>query len=150
MDVCHDEMNRSRAFVLDPMRSRTILTKDLTFMKVFGTAVIMVVGEHARQDVDDARIAAMAMQADVTAGGNYSAAESKFTALHVVDLLAQINRREDVFSDQLIVGGCRLLSTHHPTNNEQQRRQSEGGITRSRAHFALPIYVGLRAKNAYP
>jgi len=150
MDVCYDEMNWDRAFILDPMRSRTILTKDLSFVKVLGSAVIMVVGEHAKQDVDDCRIAAMAMQADVTTGRNYSAAESKFTTLLAVDLPAQVNRREDVFSDQLIVRGCRLLSTHNPTKKEQQRRQPEGGITRSRVHCALPIHFGLRGKNVYP
>lgn len=44
MDIRNDEMHWSGAFVLHPMRARTVLSKDLTGVKLLGGAVIMVIG----------------------------------------------------------------------------------------------------------
>src|SRR5580704_1712727 len=110
MDVCHDEMDRGGVFVLDPMRARPVFGKDLSRVNLFRRAVIMVVGQHTGQQVDDSRIAAMAVHPDMTAGRNHRAAEAQFATLDAVDLIGEVDRGEYVLADQLVVGRRALLS----------------------------------------
>ena len=103
------------------MRSRPVFTKRLSGVKFLHCAVIMVVSQHAREDVDDTWIAAMAVQANMTAVFNDSAAKAEFSALHALDLFADVNRREDVFGDPLVICRCALLAEYHAGRKEQQR-----------------------------
>ena len=74
VEVRCNKLHWNSAFVLNPMGTRPKLGKDLSGVKLFRRAVIMVVGQHTGQQVDDSGIVAMAVQTDMTAGRNHRAA----------------------------------------------------------------------------
>jgi hypothetical protein len=74
MNISRDETHRIGAFVLNPMRAWPVFSEDLPMMKFLSRAVLMMIGQHTGQHIDDCGIAAMAMDTDMTAGRNHRAA----------------------------------------------------------------------------
>lgn len=61
----------------------------------------------------------MAVQADVTARLDDGTAETKFSALHALNLLIEINRCDCVLGDQFVIGRCGLLAEHRASKKER-------------------------------
>jgi hypothetical protein len=82
--------------------------------KLLRRAVVVMVGEHPGQQVDDGGIALMAVQTDGAAGFDDCAAEAQLAVLQANDLLGEIDAGEDILADQLMVRQRRLLSQRIP------------------------------------
>ena len=61
MNVCRDEGDRRSPLVFNPMRSWAEFWECLTGPKVLRRHVVMVIGENPAEDVDDRRVALVAV-----------------------------------------------------------------------------------------
>src|SRR5947207_1801030 len=104
------------------MRPRAELGEDLTLMEFFYGAVVVVIGQHPGEQVNDCRVALMTMQADMSAGRNRGAAETQLAVLHAVDLLGEADAGEHVLADQLVVGRRRLLPQYITGRQQHKAR----------------------------
>src|SRR5271155_1972250 len=62
MDIRHNERHRGGAGILDPVLSRTEFGEYLAGNKLLCRSIVMVIGEDPGEQVDDRRIALMAVQ----------------------------------------------------------------------------------------
>ena len=104
MDIGDDERHRVRTRILDPVLSRTEFGKYPAGTNLLCRSVVMVIGQDSGEQVDDSRIALMAVQTDMTAWRHDRTAETQFAILNAVDLIGQIDGGEHVLADQMIVG----------------------------------------------
>jgi hypothetical protein len=91
----------------------------------------------------------MAVQADVTAGLDDGAAQTKLSAPHAFDPFAEVNRSEDALSDQFVISRCGLLAEHHAGNKERQRPGTQGGEAVDGAHRGFHV-AGMERLSAIP
>src|SRR5271169_5694581 len=101
MDIGDDERHRVRTPVLDPVRSRAEFGEYLTGTKLLCRSIVMVIGQNPREQVDDSRIALMAVQTDMAARRHDRTAQTQFAILNAVDLLGEIDGREHLLADQV-------------------------------------------------
>lgn len=80
----------------------------------------------------------MAMQANMTADFDDGAAKAKLSALHAFDLFTEVNRREDIFADQLVICWRALLTEHDAAKKQHQRPEPEAGNAVGSTHSVLP------------
>ena len=109
MDVRDDKDHRRGTLVFDPMRSRAGFGEDLAGVKLLCRSVVMVIGQIPGEQVDDGRIASMAVQSDMAARRHDRPAEAQFAICDAVDLRGEIDRGEHVLGDRSIIGWRALL-----------------------------------------
>ena len=81
------------------MRHPVLLNRE----QFLNRSIVIMAGQHAGQNEDDTQIIPMAVHAEMTAGLDAGAAETKLSALHAYDLFAEDNRRE---GDRIIQPFC--------------------------------------------
>jgi hypothetical protein len=69
----------------------------------------MVIGQNPGEQVDDRRIALMAVEANMAARRYGCPAEPQFAVCDAVDLLGEIDRGEHVLGDRFIIDWRALL-----------------------------------------
>jgi hypothetical protein len=72
-------------------------------MELLCCAVVMVIGQNPGEQVDDRRIALMAVEANMAARRYGCPAEPQFAVCDAVDLLGEIDRGEHVLGDRFII-----------------------------------------------
>jgi hypothetical protein len=119
MDIGDDERHWCSTLVFDPVRSRAEFGEYLAGTKLLCRSVVMVIGQDSGEQVDDSRIALMAVQTDMIAWRHDRTAETQFAILNAVDLLGEIDGGEHVLADQVIVGGRGMLPQNEACRQER-------------------------------
>jgi hypothetical protein len=152
MDIGDDEGHRVRTRILDPVLPRPEFGEYLAGTILLCRSVVMVIGQDSGEQVDDSRIALMAVQTDMTAWRYDRTAETQFAILSAVDLLGEIDRGEHVLADQVIVGGRRMLAQNEACCRKHQPCRTQCCDVTSSSHIILPglartcrVYTGLQS-----
>src|ERR1700747_229076 len=141
MDVRDDKRYRCGPLVFDPMGARAKFGEGLAGMELLCCAVVMVIGQNPGPQVDDRRMALVAVEANLPARRYGCPAQPQLAVCDTVDLWGEIDRGEHILGDRFIIDRCALLP-----QNKACREQHQTGRTRyhrqtNRSHPALPYPV---------
>src|SRR5260370_123991 len=141
MDVRDDKGHRRGTLVFDPMRSRAGFGEDLAGVKLLCRSVVMVIGQNSGEQVDDGRIASMAVQSDMAARRHDRPAEAQFAICDAVDLLAEIDRGEHVLGDRSAIGWRTLLPQKKASGAKTDRSERKKVMALAQAREIDAILV---------
>src|SRR5215471_1610340 len=97
----------------------------LTRAELFGDAIVVMIGQNSREHINDRGVSFVAVEPDMPARRDHGAAEAQLAILDAVDLLGEIDAREHVFAEGVVIGRGSL-----PAEKEAGRQESETGKTR--------------------
>ena len=83
------------------MAARAKFGEGLAGMELLCCAVVVVIGQDPGEQVDDRRIALMAVEANMAARRYDRPAEPQFAVCDIVDLWGEIDRGEHILGDRL-------------------------------------------------
>jgi hypothetical protein len=110
MDIGGDKDERHRPLVFHPVRPRTKFSEYLTRPKLLRRAIVMMVGENPGKNIDDRRVALMAVEPDMAARRYDGATDPQLTIVDAVDFLGQIDRGKYRLLNPFVIGGRGILS----------------------------------------
>src|SRR5947207_15762008 len=137
MDIGDDKTYRRRTLVFDPVRSGTEFSERLTGLKFLDRAVVMVVGEHPTENIDNGGIALMAVQTDMAARRHDSAAEAQLPVRDAVDLRGEIDRGEDLLADRFVIRRRGLLPENKACGQQSRSCTTQREKLTTRPHLCL-------------
>jgi len=137
MDVRGDEDQRRCSAVFHPVWLEAELGKCLTGLKFLGRSILMVVGEGPLQNVDDRRIALVAVETDMAAWRHDSATDAQVTIFDGVYLLGQIDGSKNFFVDPAVIRRSGLLSERQTSGKKRQSDRRPRSDPESRFHLRL-------------
>ena len=97
----------------------------------------MVIGKSSTEDVDDRRIALVAVETDMADWRHDSATDTQVTIFDGVYLLVQIDGSENFFVDPAVIRRPGLLSERQTSGKKSQSDERPRGDPQSRFHLRL-------------